>query len=421
MILRFRVENFRSLRTKQEISFVASGLDKSDSSVFRVDGLDEAILPIAAIYGANASGKTNVLRALHFFCRAVQDSHNKWKPNSSIDRQPFGRNESSSMSSFELDFVLEGIAYTYGFCVTSSEVSDEWLFSYPSKKKQTLFRRKRANFTFGKHFVGNKRLIETTVRANSLFLSAAAQNNHVLLSKIYKWIDDWIIITDERNSIVKLAAEICKDVEARDLLLSFVRNADLGIVGMQTKNHEPTAEVLERLERVTKNMPEEMAQQIRMRTLEKIEFNFIHSGPNNSNFTIDSADESQGTLNYFGLIAPVLLAINNGGVLIVDELDESLHPALIKGVLGLFTSPKSNVGNAQLIFNTHDTNLLDLDLLRRDEIWFSEKDTEGATHVYPLTDFRPRSSEKIDRGYLEGRYGAIPFLGEFTRLIENEA
>lgn len=420
MILQFCVENFRSFRTQQKLSLVSASSRKGDGSVFKAEGVDVGVLPVAVIYGANASGKTNVLRALHFFRSAIADSQNSWKPNSKISHQPFRPLGDSSQSRFELDFLLEKDRYTYGFSVASSHVTGEWLYAYPNRKKQTLFSRKDQTFAFGKAFTGNKKLIEGIVRSNSLFLSAAAQNNHELLTRIHSLISDWIIITDERKSVVDTTSKICQDDESRKLLSELVRSADLGIVGLRTRKRSVTPKTLEIIGNFTSNMPEEMAEDFRRRVMEKPQIEFLHAGPNGKEFVIQSSQESRGTLNYFGLIAPIISILEAGGVLIIDELDESLHPSLIRGIIKLFVTRSSNPRGAQLIFNTHDTNLLDLELIRRDEIWFTEKDSEGATHLYPLTDFHPRNSENIQKGYIEGRYGAIPFIGDFSLLLGDQ-
>ena len=398
---------------------VSSRLDGNDGSVFESTA-EVGVLPVLAIYGANASGKTNVLRALHYFCVAVRDSQNTWKPNSSINHQPFAGASGASVTSFEVDFLISKERYSYGFELSAKEITKEWLYTYPNKRKQILFERNGHVFSYGKNLAGNKKLIESLVRPNSLFLSAAAQNNHELLFSIYDWITDWIVITDERDPVVQVAAKICEDPEACELLSALVRNADLGIVGMETKRREPDAKAIEMLNNLVRGLPEKMAEEVQNQALNRVHVSFLHAGPSQSKFAVESTDESRGTLNYFGLIAPITSVLEQGGLIIVDELDESLHPSLIKGILQLFVSKNSNPHGAQLIFNTHDTNLLDLDLIRRDEIWFAEKDAEGATHIYPLTDYKPRNSENVQKGYLEGRYGAIPFVGDFVKLVGQE-
>lgn len=412
MLLKFSAANFRSLRDEQELSLVASSLTGHPGGVLAAGALNTPALRVAAIYGANASGKTNVLRALHFMWRAVVDSQVSWKPEQPIPRQPFrlSGDPSETPSKFEVDIVIDQARYQYGFSVNDERILDEWLYAFPSSRRQLWFRRSEASISFGKYLSGENRLIERVTRANSLFLSAAAQNNHEQLTPIYRFFASQLtFVTNRREVLRQRTIQMCSDPNRRARVEELLRDADLGLVSIEMRERE-VPDATKRLfsalrdsgnlEDLSPDLPTKLP-----------EISFYHRCEHDSTVRLSMAAESQGTLAYFELLGPVIEALESGGVLAIDELDSSLHPLLALQLVTMFNSPESNPNGAQLIFNTHDTNLLDPHVLRRDQVWFTEKDRCGATHLYPLTDFKPRKHENLQRGYLQGRYGAIPFLG----------
>jgi AAA15 family ATPase/GTPase len=398
MLLRFRFSNVRSFRTEQELSLVAGPFTDAPESVRHPDAIPEGVLPVAAIYGANASGKTNVLRAIQFLSEAVSSSHREWKPDGPIPREPFLSDEESrqSPSEFELDFLTSGIRYRYGFRVDSALVLEEWLYAYPLGKKQTWFHRKQGKpILFGARMPGENRTIESLTRKNSLFFSAAAQNNHEALLPVYYWITTSPSVIGDRASYRKLTAMLCKlfpDYLAE--VARLVSAADLGISGVKA---EPVVNKLA----VPGTVFDEPTK--------KPDIHLMHRlGDREAQFSWEQ--ESHGTLAYLSLLGPVVHALKDGIPLCVDELDGSLHPLLSIQLIRLFNDPATNPKGAQLIFNTHDTNLLSSGLLRRDQIWFTEKKDDGSSQLFPLSDFKPRRTENLENGYLQGRYGAIPFV-----------
>ena len=411
MLLRMAATNFRSLRDEQELSLVASQLAGPEGALLPTSGVREQALRVAAIYGANASGKTNVLRALHFIWRAVVESQTSWKPEQPIPRQPFrlAGDLRSTPSTFELDILLGGTRFQYGFSLDDERVLQEWLFAFPSARRQLWFRRSGSEFSFGKHLSGENRTIERVTRPNSLFLSAAAQNNHEQLTPIYRWFASRLVfVTDDREVIRQATIQMCADPARRSRVEEFLRAADLGLVNIEVSEREvptSTRKILVALRDSGISIPARIP-----------DVGFYHRCEHDSSVRLSMSSESDGTLALFELLGPVITALDTGGILVIDELDSSLHPLLALEVVRMFNSATRNPHGAQLIFNTHDTNLLDLDVLRRDQIWFTEKDKCGATHLYPLTDFRPRKHENLQRGYLQGRYGAVPFLGN-ARLL----
>jgi len=428
-LIRFRARNFRSLKEEQEFSLVASSLKDSPEAVTHVEGLDLGLVRVAAIYGANASGKSNVIKALAYMTSAVRNSQRKWPPEGPIPREPFILDPQSKLdpSSFEVDLLLDGVRFHYGFKLNDREILEEWLDAYPtgykSIRKQMWFKREGKNFTFGKKLVGDNSVIERLTRPNSLFLSAAAQNNHEALLPVYKWIaEHFTYVPKDREPSGEETAEMCQDESVKSSLLEILRVADLGIIGLVVREvdvfgHTPEGEdaqggpLDEEFEDWAQNLFARIKQRGGTDTGMRHTVALIHKGAAQEGVTLREYNESEGTLAFFGLIGPVLRATKSGGIICVDELDASLHPLLALEVVRLFNDPKLNPRGAQIVFTTHDTNILDRASLRRDQIWFTEKDAEGGTHLYPLTDFKPRKNENLERGYLQGRYGAVPFIG----------
>jgi hypothetical protein len=411
MLLRFRFSNFRSFRDEQELSLVASKLAGVTEGLHEIPTLGEHLLPVAAIYGANASGKTGVLQALQLMRQTVLWSQTRWQPDQPIPREPFAGDESSrvSPSSFATDLIIDSIRYEYGFEIDSQVVQREWLHAYPKGKRQTWFTRSIGEpMFFGNRMPGDNRVIEGLTRKNSLFLSAAAQNNHAALSSIYRWFSRQLHIHIEppftRGS--RKTVKFCSREDYKQTIMRLMSTADLGICDLRVYEEKLPDEMKPVFAALKAAFPDSGSFAI---PESRQDVQFLHRFGSNT-VAFDKEQESAGTLAYLGLLGPIVEALNEGGVLCVDELDASLHPLMALQIIRLFNRPSEGRGAAQLIFNTHDTNLLSADALRRDQIWFTEKDPDGMSHLYPLTDFRPRKHENLGRGYLQGRYGAVPFL-----------
>lgn len=412
MLIRFRVRNFRSLRDEQELSMVASLKDGGRGAV-HVETLGVDLLQVAGIYGANAAGKSNVLDALRFMQTAVTASHRQWRPEGPIPHEPFVLDPAwrSRPSKFAIDFLLDELHFQYGFELNAEIVLREWLYAFPNKRRQTWFARDKQQFTFGRSLKGPNRTIQGLTRSNSLFLSAAAENNHPSLGPIYGWLAGGLLFTkrDEDNArLAAIAERLARGDQEITEILGLVRLADLGIVDVRSRPLVGMASYVAILLEPEK-----------MESLAKLELYHRSQG---EPVALSITQESRGTLAWLSLVGPILNALKNGAVLCIDELDSSLHPLLATVAIKIFESPDQNKNRAQLIFNTHDTallgNLLPHPSLRRDQIWFVEKDEEGATKLYPLTDFKPRNLENLERGYLQGRYGAVPFI-ELTEVSED--
>ncbi|MDX2152789.1 MAG: ATP-binding protein [Bryobacteraceae bacterium] len=418
MLLRFRFSNFRSIRDEQEFSMIAARsktASDDDMHVRRVENLKEGVLTAAGIYGANGSGKTNVLRALSFMKQAVEESHRSWKPDGGVplDRFRLNREALNDGSRMVVDFLQGGIRHEYGFVADSAAIREEWLYVYPNNKKQTWFMRRQGTaMSFSDRMPGENRVIETLMRPNSLFLSTAAQNNHDALTRVYRWFSERLqYVTSERST--RSSVKICAHPDVRQVLSQLMHEADLGLTEVRLRPSNvsnPFKDLLQHLAQL-KESPEE-ADSSGLLFTDTIEF--VH-GEGNKTTALPLHEESDGTVAFFSLLGPGVTALAVGGIVLVDELDAHLHPLLATRVIELFRSPQSNPLGAQLIFTTHDTNLLRA--LRRDQIWFTEKNRNGESSLYPLSDFRTRGNENLESGYLQGRYGAIPYI-DSDRLLE---
>ncbi|MEZ4361323.1 MAG: ATP-binding protein [Kofleriaceae bacterium] len=422
-LLSFRVVNHRSLRDEQELSFIASATAKDDARLLHPAGIDEAVVPVCAMYGANASGKSNLMHALAFMQEVVLWSQRVWHPTEGVPRQPFALHEDrSAPSTFALQMMMGDVRYEYGFAVTDATVHEEWLFAWPNGRKQEWFTRDRQTFDFGRMLHGENKAIEALTRPNSLFLSAAAQNNHEQLRPVYEWFGRRLHVSREMMSwgapsrwweqFIDGAEQLTvfrpHDVDEAHLLraqvCALLRAADLGIEDF----------------RVTEDLVRHDGHEELRRRPPSYRLSFSHLGAAPGAW-LDLAQESTGTRALVSLLPTLLLALQRGGVVAIDELN-TLHPMLALALVQLFQDPRRNPRGAQLLFNTHESSLLgnllaDPPPLRRDQIWLTEKDRTGATHLIPLTDYKPRATENFERGYLQGRYGAVPFLGGFDQAL----
>ena len=395
MLIQFSVENFLSIKEKIILSMLASK-DMEHPEHLILD-TNKNYLKSAVIYGANASGKSNVLNAFWFMVNYVLTSHNQ-QLHKSIERSPFkfDKETPSLPSSFEVIFTADGIRYAYGFSATDKAIVEEYLYYYPNGRQALIFERNETkHFRFTVDIDEQTQLKERT-SANKLYLSVASNWSYSKVIPVLEWFASCQIIT--KNSIADaygLDVEQLKDDDYRRVMASMLRVADFGIQSLQLRDSEPIAAALH--ENAFTNIEA-------VHTVQDID-------GNSASYTLNMSEESDGTNSYFKLISIVKKALDQGTLLAADEMDAHLHPLLTKHLVSLFNSEEFNPKGAQLIFTSHNTNLLDLDVLRRDQIWFTEKDAQtAATDLFSLYDFSVRKDAKVEKGYLIGRYGAIPFI-----------
>ena len=431
MLIQFSVRNFRTFKEKATLSLIASNYDKetreteniSDSNIYNL-----RILKSAVIYGANASGKSKFIEALMFMKNFAINSSKESQKGEEIDVEPFKLNNESEKqpSEFEVIFLHKKEMFRYGFEVDKDKIVSEWLYHKPKTKEVEIFYRDLQKFeTHSRNFPKGATLVrEDLIRNNALLLSVAAQFNDATCENIIEWFKNLKTISGlKEDGYQGYTMGKTKDPKHKERILELLKAADLGIQDIK----------LEMLD-ITK-LPQEMPKELReiilkkskedktefvtdiLTTHKKFDNSKKHIG--NTSFSLDD-DESFGTRKFFALTGPVLDAIENGYTLVVDELDSKLHPNLVCKIVSLFNSQKLNPKNAQLIFNTHDTNLLSSGLFRKDQVWFTEKDKYGEAKLFSLADFKSdtvRKNEAFEDNYIRGKYGAVPFLGFFDNLI----
>lgn len=418
MFIEFRVTNFRSIREEQSLSLVmGQGKELLDENTFD-SGLPgfPRLLRSAVIYGANAAGKTNLLKALQYMQALVLNSATMSSPGAKILHTPFRLSEASTgrPSGFEIVFADNGVRYEYGVTADAERFHNEWLIAYPHGRPQHWFEREynaerqAYDWHFSSKLKGSPRVWRDATRDNALFLSTAMQLNSEQLRPVFTWFQKKLVIIASWAAQMNagLSYKMLDDKNGKESLLRFIRAADLGISDL-TVRREPLISGQAILGSIVLENPTsgQIPTMLRVSSFHKS----VETG---EPVAFELSDESDGTQKLFEAAGAWLNVLNNGEVLVIDELDTSLHPLMTRFIVELFHRQSSNAKNAQLVFTTHDTSLLDSASFRRDQVWFVEKDKESASHFYPLSDFSPRKGEALERGYLKGRYGALPFIGE---------
>lgn len=403
MLLRFVVSNHLSIRDRQELSLVASSLsDTEDGLIECASSPTGFVLPAVVVYGANASGKSNLVGALESMRRMVLLSHSEGKPDGGVlGRQHFRLDGAcaAAPSHFEVDFVLDDVRHHYGFRATSEAFVSEWLLDYPFGRPRTLFEREGGEFRFGRGLKGRNRLIADLTRQNSLFLSAAAQNGHEKLTSVFSYFQN---INGVRGQAIsgRLASDFLPDEKLDPRVVDFLGKADTGIMDYRFRVEElaeSDRELMSKLSRLGVRTPPDRTSYIEL----------AHRGSEGEVY-LELEHESAGTRRLLVILTRLFEALDSGTLLVVDELDVSLHTQASQALLEFFCSRRTNRWGAQLIATVHDTNLLDAPPLRRDQVWFTQKAADGAIKAYPLSDIRTRKGDNLERGYLQRRYGAAP-------------
>lgn len=419
MLVEFKISNYRSFWKEQTLSLVAATtgeLQKSNSFEPPLKGFPR-LLRSVVLYGPNGSGKSNLIKGLTFMQALVFFSSQGRQEGEKIKRHPFLLNTKGVLqpSTFEVTFIQENIRYQYGFEVTDTRVNHEWLLAYPDNRAQRWFERmydqetQEEKWYFGPKFSGQKKTWKEATRSNALFLSTAVQLNNEQLKPVYAWFQKLVIIGHGAQVSRLSTIESCKNHDNLVAILNFLKKANINVDGIEVKEKKFPTE--------NQEMPPEIQDLFKdliQRNL-LLEVFFKHKLSDSEEIVpFPLTSESDGTQKLFAYAALWMDALNNGRILIIDELDNSFHPHLVRFLLQLIHNSESNRQNGQLVFSTHDTSILDRDILRRDQIWFMEKDEEQATQLYPLTDFHPRKNEAIGKGYLQGRFGALPYIGEVS-------
>ena len=412
MLLRYRVSNHLSFRDMQEVSFVASSLkERKGYLIDCVAAPNNSVVPAAMVYGANASGKSNLVNAMQTMRAMVLHSHTKGDPGGGVVRLPFRLDPAclQAATQFDIDFVAEGTRYHYGFKASDEAFVSEWLDVYPKAYRRLAFAREGSEFAFGRWLKGQNRSIAKMTRPNSLFLSAAAQNGHGQLSKVFAYFRSIRIVQDIAVPGTELWTRLARGEPDRRVI-AFLGKLGTGVVDFrrnEARNSELFLKLVRPLARAGKSM-DALLEELRVEDMKPV-VELVHRGRDNEPVPLDLDRESAGTRRLLAVMGMVYRALDEGTPVLMDELDASLHTHASEAVLKLFCSAQSNPKGAQLLATTHDTNLLRSSSLRRDQLWFTQKDAEGGTQIYPLTDFKTRWGDNFELGYLQGRYGAVPF------------
>ena len=423
MLLQFSVSNFGCFRKLQTLNLAASTQDKSlaDNCIVReLSGLQgKRWLKGVAIYGANASGKSTLIKAMGALAAMVKTSAKTTDPKERISQiEPFALapGEPESPTAFAIAFMADGIRYEYRVAATHERIWHESLRAFPEKREQTWFNR-NWNPEQGVYEWTPERpkgfhrdlQLEGYTLPNMLFLSKAVASNRTDLDPVFRWFKDRLKFLDlsARNQFGSgfTLKQVEDRTELHSKIVDLLRHADLGVTDARSVERRPPQE---EIDGIAASLPAELQDGFRRQRWVKPEL--THRGTGSAQVTLPWESESAGTHRFFAIAGPWLDIIAQGSVVCVDELETSMHPIMVRELLRLMFSSKENSGGAQILFTTHNPLLLDATLMRRDQVWLTDKNEVGESHVYPLTDYAPRKGESLIRGYLSGRYGAVPFV-----------
>ncbi|WP_322904731.1 ATP-binding protein [Paenibacillus campi] len=417
MLLQFNFENFKSFAQESTLDMMATSIKEHENDV-AYNVYNERVLKVAAIFGANASGKSNVFKAFRFFCRFVLSSNRSMVWLNEKYLSPFAFTSEKKPSFFEAIFSTKQNIFQYGFKVDQEQIYEEYLYIRDRKKKKeayrTLFYRSEQDFELAPEFESIKNLLEL-LEKKTLFLSLMTSFKIEIVQEIKDWFQkvsfmDYakgfnnIAITRSRFQTPLM--RILKDDAQKEQLEKFIKAVDVGIDTLDVVTFNKIELVDEENIEINSDDDETM-----------YEFFSIHANKDtNETFRLPLREESSGTQKLIALYTSLQNVIEQGGILFSDELDAQLHPLLLRYLINLFHDPKTNPNHAQLIFTTHDVFTLDKDNFRRDEIWFVDKDERGVSKLYSLAEYKLNDQKKVrndasyGKDYILGKYEAIPDL-----------
>ena len=440
MLIEYKVSNFRSIYSEQSFNMMAikSYKEKMDTNTIPYSE-QISLLKSTAIYGPNASGKSTLLESLDVFRDIVLYSSTKFDINTNLPIIPFafGLNSKEEPTSFEITFVEDNIKYILGLVLNEERILEEYLIAYPKTQPQNLYIRmydeenNEYKYQYGSNLKGQKKIWEKATKKNSLFLSTAInlQNDesNQLLS-VYNWFSKRLNSVSIHGWSDKLSKEYCNEENTKNQIINFLKLAGIDIediivetekldnlfspLSSKSSNNEDDKKLTE-IEDSMKQMESllhKLVSSERLEELKKItKIKFVHS----NGISLSLSSQSDGTKKLFSFASHWLESLKNGKVLFIDELNDNFHPALVKLLVDMFNDNEFNKNNAQLIFTTHETSILNQDVLRRDQVWFCDRNDNLSTKVYPLSDFKPRKEfENLENSYLIGRYGALPYFNK---------
>jgi AAA15 family ATPase/GTPase len=413
MLLAFEVENYRSLRDRCVLNLTRS------PRAFVKEFPHPDVVPAIAIFGSNASGKTNLLRAMGTMFAMIRRS--AMEVDERLPYTPYAlAGDSSTPTHFQVVVRFDGVRYDYGFSYDSERIISEWLYSWPKSRQRVLYERNDdVGFYFGDSLGGANQALAKATRRDALFLSTAKVLNHDILSSVQEGLANLArsVSSESLPELLQRTLErLSQDPLRESQVTKLMTRAEFGVVGLSIEESPIPDEMRAALQQFVAALNPEMSQD-ELSRLERAQLlpQLEHMG-SKGKVAIPFAWESVGTRNFLALLGPILDRLSTGGVLVVDEIDTSLHPRLVSELVRLFQDPELNPRQAQLLLSTHDVTVMmntgDYNVLARDQVWFVEKSPEGVTKLYPLLDFKPRDHEVFSRNYLMGRYGAVPAIDD---------
>lgn len=407
MLISFAAENYKSINKKVELSFIAESLKQLERNVISTDFPRINLLKSLAVYGANASGKTNLIKALDFMRDFILNSSLQYNPKSVINVEPYKLliKTQNEPSKFEIDFIIFENRYRYGVVVDKHKVYTEYLFQVLKTTEKLLFQRKENDVEFGPSFSEGYGK-ESYIKDGSLFLSTLATLNSPISKQIIEWFTNLTIITDYNYpSFTGYTAQLLNSKKNSDFILNFFKAAGLDFDGVEIKTLNIDDNLMQFLslelrDLVKKNLP----QQLQVYTSHKV---YNLKGEPVGSVDFDLKEESAGTQKFFAIAGPIINSILNGYPLIIDELDARLHYKLVYFIVQLYNSKSHNPYGGQLLFSNHMLDLMDKDLLRRDQILLISK-TKNGTGITSIHKEGARSDKSFKRDYLSGEFGALP-------------
>lgn len=429
MLIDFKVSNFRSIGEEQVISLVPAPKQKEHSNNIISIGKYE-VLNALALYGANASGKSNLIRAMSMLDRLVNFS-GRTSSTSKLPYDPFALRKGwdSKPTEFEITFVVNNARYRYGLQYDAIEIKKEWLFRKLEGREVNLFNRDLDVIDVSNGFHGSKKIIDAAIEAtkgNSLFLSVCDMFNLEDATTIMEWFWKFRIIDGLNTDLEEIqTVELFGNEVYREKIKAYLSSLSIDVLDLDVLENElDDQELADHLHGHLKaDMSSSFLSAKKYTVLARHRVYGEDEAPNGETRSWNWEDrESSGAKKAFQLSGPILWALANGGVLIIDEIEAQLHPIMTLSIIEIFLDSKTNINNTQLIFSTHDTNLLSYSNLRRDQINFAEKNKWESTELFSLSDFvylgtKERPDSDKEKRYFEGRYGAIPMLGEFKEMM----
>lgn len=423
MLIEFKFGNYRSFRDETILSMEAMGLGKMKNCLIQYNSLK--LIPSAAIYGKNGGGKSNVIRAFWLAVQFIKNAQRTQHENAEIPVKPFLLNDYSKNEPtfFEFTYVLDNVKYIYGFSATKDKVLSEYLFHTPKGQKAIVFTRTEQNFTFTEE-KAKRKLISEAVAPNQLFFSVACTMNDTACVCAMKWFREYVFFSRDYTDIPKQLSDYSNDKNMLAAISEYAKSADLGIEKMEFEFKD---EEIDNLETAT-DIPEKLKSALSafMQILKdnsnsaelslqksEVKATSYHKGINKNGekafFTLELSDESDGTRKLMSIAPAIESVLNKGGLVIADELEKELHPKLLNYIVAKFQSKNTNPNGAQLIFTTHNTELMNIELIRKDQLYFADKNKkDGSSELYSISDFATKTADNIRKGYLAGKYGATP-------------